>query len=65
MSKDVKAAWQTAFDDLRRNHCVDCVVLACTELRLVCDTENVSLPTFDMTVLHAREIADWIVGSYS
>ncbi len=67
--EQVKAAWQTAYSDLVRHDHVDCVVLACTELRLIfgdnpeeTPTTTAAAPTFETTTLHARGIADWILG---
>ncbi len=40
----------------------DAIVLACTELELVVDTDANVLPVFDSTDIHCRAAADWIVG---
>ncbi len=38
------------------------IVLACTELELVVDTNANVLPVFDSTEIHCRAAADWILG---
>lgn len=40
----------------------DAIVLACTELGLVVDTDANVLPVFDTTDTHCRAAADWIMG---
>lgn len=60
--EDVKSAWHTASSSLIKDHNVDCIVLACTELRLLFGENDLSVPTFETTMLHARGIADWALG---
>lgn len=38
------------------------IVLACTELELVVDTDANVLPVFDSTAIHCRAAAKWIMG---
>ena len=38
------------------------IVLACTELELVVDTDANVLPVFDSTDIHCRTAADWILA---
>lgn len=40
----------------------DAVVLACTELTLVVDTDANVLPVFDTTEIHCQAAADWMLG---
>ena len=40
----------------------DAIVLACTELELVVDTDANVLPVFDSTDIHCRAATDWIFG---
>lgn len=63
ISENVKAAWKAACDQLVEKDKVDCVVLACTELRFVLSDESTTVPVLDATLLHARGIADWTLGS--
>jgi aspartate racemase len=35
------------------------VVLGCTEIRLLIDSESSSLPVFDTTRLHAEAAVEW------
>ncbi|OAG34613.1 hypothetical protein AYO21_11209 [Fonsecaea monophora] len=58
----VKVRWRSAYRDLLRDHQVDCIILGCTELRLVFGPEDLTAPTFETTVLHARGIAEWVSG---
>ncbi|OQV02534.1 hypothetical protein CLAIMM_07720 [Cladophialophora immunda] len=55
----VKARWHAAYEWLLKNHKVDCIVLGCTELRLVFGPEDLTAPTFETTTVHARGIAEW------
>ncbi len=41
---------------------VDAVVLGCTELAMIVDTESNVLPIYDSTKLHAMEGVGWILG---
>ena len=59
--QDVRSAWHSAYEELVSRHRVDCVVLACTELRLVFDG-RMSVPTFETTTLHAAGIAAWALS---
>ncbi len=40
----------------------DAIVLACTELELVVDTDANVLPVFDSTEIHCNAAVDWILG---
>ena len=40
---------------------VDCLILACTELRLVLQEEDVTVPFFETATLHAQGAAAWAV----
>ncbi|KAK5049364.1 hypothetical protein LTR84_004293 [Exophiala bonariae] len=59
---DIKAKWHAAYMQLLQDHQIDCVILGCTELRLVFDQENQKVPTFETTTIHARGIAEWALG---
>lgn len=56
---DAKTAFRMAYLHLRRQHNIDCLVLACTELRLVFDPKEMDVPVFETTSLHAKGIAEW------
>lgn len=56
---DVVSTWHAAFAKLVQDEGVECIILACTELRLVFDVQAMSVPVFETTVLHARGVADW------
>lgn len=55
----VKDRFRAAYRELVQEQKVDCVVLACTEFRLVFNDEDFSVPTFETTALHAKGIAEW------
>ena len=59
VSEEVKASFKDACTSLASDHGVDCVALACTELRLVLDAGEISVPAFETTGLHAKGIAEW------
>ena len=56
---EAKKAFHTVYMNLLRDHGIDCVVLACTELRLVFDASEMDVPVFETTSLHAKGIAEW------
>lgn len=58
----VKARWHTAYMKLLQDHQVDCIILGCTELRLLFGPEDLKAPTFETTTIHARGIAEWALG---
>ncbi|MEM7777102.1 MAG: aspartate/glutamate racemase family protein [Pseudomonadota bacterium] len=43
----------------------DCIILGCTEVGLLLSDANAALPTFDTTLIHARALADFALGSPS
>ncbi|RMZ81600.1 hypothetical protein DV737_g2478, partial [Chaetothyriales sp. CBS 132003] len=55
----VRAQWHKAYRDLVQDHQVDCIILGCTELRLVFSPADLTVPTFETTTIHAQAIADW------
>jgi aspartate racemase len=59
ISEDVKSCFKAAYAQLVQDHQVDCIILACTELRLVFAKADFSVPTFETTALHAEGIAEW------
>lgn len=59
IAEDVKAYFHNAYAELFQRQNVDCIILACTELRLVFSKEDFHVPTFETTALHARGIAEW------
>ena len=40
----------------------DAIVLACTELEMIVDTDANVLPVYDSTRIHAEAAADWMLG---
>jgi aspartate racemase len=41
---------------------VDCVILGCTEITMLIGAEDISLPVFDTTELHARAATDFLIA---
>ena len=62
ISEDVKSRWRKAYRFLVHEQGVDCMILACTELRLVFTPGDLSIPTFETTTIHAEGIADWALA---
>lgn len=54
---------RSAYKDLVDSHNVDSVILGCTEFRLVFRPEDMTVPTFDTTALHAKGVADWALDT--
>lgn len=68
LSKEVipgsaRAAWYNASRELINEQKVDCLILACTELRLVLHQQNLSVPLFETTTIHAHGIVDWALDA--
>ena len=59
ISKDVVTEIHGAYQELVQDHGVDCMVLGCTEFRLVFGSEHMTVPTFETTMVHAKGIAEW------
>lgn len=59
VAEEVKTTFKDAYNGLLRDHQVDCVALACTELRLVFNSDEMDIPVFEPTALHAKGIAEW------
>lgn len=61
----VTKAWHEAAQRLVEDDGVECIVLGCTELRLVFGTETtkaLGVPVFETTALHAKGIAEWALA---
>lgn len=56
------SAWREAFQDLVDEHQVEGVALACTELQFIFKTHELPIATFETTAIHAKGIADWLLG---
>lgn len=48
--------------DMIEKERVECLILACTELRLVLHEGDVSVPFFETAALHAQGAAAWALG---
>ncbi|RAK86391.1 aspartate racemase [Aspergillus costaricaensis CBS 115574] len=59
IEEEVKAQFEAAYINLVEEHQVDCIALACTELRLVYNIDEMRVPAFETTSLHAKGIAEW------
>ncbi len=59
ITEDVRTTFHDAYTSLVQDQHVDCVVLACTEFRLVFGEKDAAVPTFETTTLHAKGIAEW------
>lgn len=62
VEEGVRRSFEEAYQDLLKEYQVDCIVLACTELRLVFDVEKMRVPVFETVALHARGVADWALS---
>ena len=58
IAEDVVAEWHSAYGALVSEHGVECMVLACTEFRLVFREQDFSVPNFETTTLHAKAVAE-------
>ncbi|TMM48895.1 aspartate/glutamate racemase family protein [Qipengyuania marisflavi] len=62
VTRDAERALKTIITH-KDKHGAKAIVLACTELEMVVDTNANVLPVFDSTEIHCRAAADWILGS--
>lgn len=62
---NVQSSWKAAYSRLVQDHGVDCVILGCTELRLIFGSKEMPVPSFETTALHAEGIAEWALQSQS
>jgi len=58
---EVVSIIHSAYQQLVREKDVECMILGCTEFRLVFTPENITVPTFETTALHAKGVADWLL----
>ncbi|OCT46351.1 hypothetical protein CLCR_01308 [Cladophialophora carrionii] len=65
IGQDVRRCFHDAYASLVHDQRVECVVLACTEFRLVFGGEDFAVPTFETTTLHAKGIAEWALQGRS
>ncbi len=61
VTRDAERALKTIIT-MKEKDGAEAIVLACTELELVVDTDANVLPVFDSTDIHCRAAADWILG---
>lgn len=61
VTRDAERALRTIITEKEKDG-AEAIVLACTELELVVDTNANILPVFDSTDIHCRAAADWIMG---
>ena len=60
VTRDAERALKTIIT-MKEKAGADAIVLACTELELVVDTDANVLPVFDSTDIHCRAVTDWIL----
>ena len=58
VKEDSRAAYLSVIDNLKSRG-AEAILLGCTELGLIVSQEDVSLPLFDTTVIHAKAAADF------
>lgn len=56
--EDSRNSYKKIVDDLGRSG-AQCVILGCTEIGLLMCSDDVKLPLFDTTAIHAEAAADW------
>ncbi len=61
VTRDAERALKTIIT-MKEKAGAEAIVLACTELELVVDTDANVLPVFDSTEIHCRAAAEWIMG---
>jgi len=61
VTRDAERALKTVIT-MKEKQGAQAIVLACTELELVVDTDANVLPVYDSTDIHCRAAADWILG---
>ena len=58
---DSRAAYLRVIDNLKSRG-AEAILLGCTELGLIVSQEDVSLPLFDTTVIHAKAAAEFALA---
>ena len=58
LNESSRQAYLQTIDDLKRQG-AQAIILGCTEIGLLIQAQDCSLPLFDTTALHARSAADW------
>jgi aspartate racemase len=61
--RDASREGYRAIIEKARDHGADCVILGCTEICLLLDPDDLPLPGFDSTTLHAQAAVDLALGS--
>ena len=61
VTRDAERALKTVIT-MKEKAGAEAIVLACTELELVVDTDANVLPVYDSTDIHCRAAADWILA---
>jgi aspartate racemase len=61
-TRDAERALKTMITEIGQDG-GQAIVLACTELEMVVDTDANVLPIYDSTQIHAERAAEWILGS--
>lgn len=61
-TRDAERALKTIFTRKAQDG-ADAIILACTELEMVVDTDANVLPIYDCTDIHCQVAANWILGS--
>ena len=61
VTRDAERALKTVIT-MKEKAGAEAIVLACTELELVVDTDANVLPVYDSTDIHCRAAADWVLG---
>ncbi len=61
VTRDAERALKTVIT-MKEKAGAEAIVLACTELELVVDTDANVLPVYDSTDIHCRAAAEWILG---
>ncbi len=58
IKQNSKKAFQSIINNLQQNG-AEGVILGCTEIPLLIKQEDVSIPIFDTTTIHARQAVEW------
>jgi len=58
---DSKSAYQNIINGLI-NDGIEGAILGCTEISLLINQNNISIPIFDTTEIHAQTAVDWALG---
>jgi len=64
VSKETRDLFHEVCKELIESGGLECMILGCTEIRLVLKDGDLPVPIFETTTLHAKGIAEWVLEDH-